>query len=233
MRTVLMVAAAGEGKRMSSDRKKQYMDLGGMPLLSRTLRSFAGCCELFEKIILIIPPGDESFIESEIISSLPTDLARRIEQVPGGESRRESVYNGLRRALDFSSDYVFIHDGARPFISCSLIRRVLQAVRRKGAVTVGTPVTDTIKIRDEDGLVESTPDRDRLMAVQTPQAFSCELLKRAHEETDHDVKATDDASLVEELGHEVLIVRGSYDNIKITRPRDLKLAEIILEEGGL
>ncbi len=229
MSSALIVAAAGEGRRMKKEIRKQYLPLRGKPLLARTLSGFAGWCDKFSRIIVVIPPGDEDYFEEEILTQISAGLEKRIELAAGGASRQESVNRGLKR-LDGDSDdidYVFIHDGARPFFSEELIEGLFKAVRRWGAATAATPVKDTIKQKNNKGLVENTLDRDKLVAVQTPQAFSCDVIKKAHKRA-AGKKFPDDASLVEDMGREVRIVRGNFDNIKLTTPLDLKLAEAIL-----
>ncbi|WP_159429945.1 2-C-methyl-D-erythritol 4-phosphate cytidylyltransferase [Halarsenatibacter silvermanii] len=226
MSSALIVAAAGEGRRMKKEIRKQYLPLRGKPLLARTLSGFAGWCDKFSRIIVVIPPGDEDYFEEGIIPQIPAGLEKRIEMAAGGTSRQESVNRGLKRLND-DIDYVFIHDGARPFFSEELMEGLFEAVRRWGAATAATPVKDTIKQKNNKGLVENTLDRDKLVAVQTPQAFSCDLIKTAHRRA-AGKKFPDDASLVEEMGREVRIVRGNFDNIKLTTPLDLKLAEAIL-----
>ncbi len=229
MSVALLIPAAGQGKRMGKDIKKQYIKLKEIPLLARTINSFEQCSALFEQIILLIPADDYKFVKNSILPGVKENLSRKIELLAGGNSRRETVEKGLKE-LRSDINYVMIHDGARPFIECSLVEEVLEKVKISDAVSVGTAVKDTIKIQNESGLVERTLDRDKLVAVQTPQAFSCAVIKRAHKEIDEQEMAPDDACLVEKLGYEVSIIRGSYDNIKITTPFDLKIAELLLEE---
>ncbi len=142
----------------------------------------------------------------------------------GGTRRQDSVKEGLRRLTDCR--WVVIHDGARPLLDTNLIEKGLAEARENGAAIAAVPVKDTIKTASPDGFVQDTPQRDGLWAVQTPQVFRFDLISRAHEEIPEDV--SDDAMMVEKLGHKVKLFMGSYENIKITTPEDLALAAIIL-----
>lgn len=229
MSVALLIASAGQGRRMGKNIKKQYLKIKSVPLLTRTINSFASCSNFFEQIVLLIPEGDHEYVENNILPGAADDLCSKIELTAGGNSRRETVQKGLEE-LRTDIDYVVIHDGARPFVKCDLMEEVIEEVKNKKAVTVGTAVKDTIKIQNKSGLVEETLDRDKLIAVQTPQAFSCEIIIKAHNEINKTMRASDDACLVEKLGYKVSVVRGSYDNIKITTPFDLKVAELLLAE---
>ncbi len=231
MSYALLVLAAGKGKRMNSDVKKQYMKLAGKPLIYRTLKNISDCIDLFNRVVLLVPAGDEEFVRGEILTQLSQKVTRQLELAAGGHSRRNTVKRGLDY-LEGETDYVIVHDGARPFVGSTLMNRVVQEVEEKKAVVVGTPVTDTIKRIDDEGLVEETVDRDEIVSVQTPQAFSSDLLERAHREVSQEADISDDAMLVEGIGEEVFVVEGSFSNIKITNPRDLILAEALIERGG-
>lgn len=147
--------------------------------------------------------------------------------VPGGETRQQSVRIGLHT---LSSEWVLVHDGARPFVSPIMIKTLLASVRQHGAAVLGVPVKDTIKKVNENRLIIETPDRQKMWAVQTPQAFRLSELKQAHETAaSRQLVATDDAMLMEQIGIKVHMVRGDYYNIKITTPDDLWLAEAILQ----
>jgi 2-C-methyl-D-erythritol 4-phosphate cytidylyltransferase len=151
----------------------------------------------------------------------------------GGATRQESVRRGLD-CLDANTEIVVIHDGARPFASAALIGRGIEAAHDKGAAVVGLPVHDTIKIVSEDRFVRSTPERDSLWEIQTPQAFRHAWLIAAHERAERDgVRATDDAGLVERMGRPVFVLEGERTNLKITSPEDLWLAETLIREGRL
>ena len=148
--------------------------------------------------------------------------------MPGGQTRQDSVYNGLQ-AISHDSDIVLIHDGARPFVTKEMIVRAVNEIKTCGAVIVAMPVKDTIKTVGEDGFVMNTLDRELLWQVQTPQIFKKDLIIEAHERAKRlSLQATDDSRLVERLGEKVKVIRGSYENIKITTPEDIKIAEEIL-----
>lgn len=217
-----IIPAAGTGSRMGSKVNKQFLNLGGMPVVARTLAVFKELPEVSE-IILVFHPAELEFARREIVQVYGD---RRTKAVAGGETRQESVQRGLA-ALHPDCDLVVIHDGARPLVGAEVIRAVLQAATADGAAIAAVPVKDTIKIVG-NGVVTSTPPRDRLWAAQTPQAFRRELIERAHALAGGE--ATDDAALVEKLGHPVTVVRGSYKNIKITTPEDLVLAQAFLGE---
>jgi 2-C-methyl-D-erythritol 4-phosphate cytidylyltransferase len=146
---------------------------------------------------------------------------------PGGDERQQSVAVGLGRIKD--CQWVVIHDGARPLVTEDLIKNGLEAAKESGAAVAAVPVTDTIKLADDNGFVMGTPPRKSLWAVQTPQVFRFDIITEAHQKAQG--MATDDASLVERLGYRVKLYMGSYDNIKITTPSDLTLTEILLQKG--
>ncbi|HAC20376.1 MAG TPA: 2-C-methyl-D-erythritol 4-phosphate cytidylyltransferase, partial [Dehalococcoidia bacterium] len=146
-----------------------------------------------------------------------------VDVVVGGARRQDSVLQGMDRLSDCG--IIMVHDGARPFVSGDMISRGLDAMRMASAATAGVPVTDTIKIVDADMVVKSTPDRTTLWAAQTPQVFKFQLLREAHRRVTHD--STDDAAMVEALGTEVKVFMGSYENMKVTTPEDVSLAEAI------
>ena len=155
---------------------------------------------------------------------------RKVQKlVPGGETRQRSVYNGLR-ALSADVDFVIVHDGVRPFVTDETIFECLTAAAKYGAAVAGRCQSKiTIKIADDNGFISETPERERLWAVQTPQVFQKSLLEEAHQTAqEHQRTGTDDAALVEQLGFPVKLVKGSYANLKITTPVDLRIAEVLL-----
>ena len=163
----------------------------------------------------------------EIVSSYSLPKLHRI--VPGGKERSHSVYQGLK-ALPEDCSWVGVHDGVRPFFTLSLLERVINTAKAYGAAIPGVPVKDTIKVCDEKGMVTGTPPRHSLWSIQTPQAFRRDWLVEAYKKAkEYNITATDDAGLVERLGKPVKVVRGDYENIKITTPEDLALAELIWE----
>ena len=232
MKTVAVVLAAGSGSRMKSDVKKQYLDIGGKPLIYYSLKAFEE--SPVDDIVLVVSRGDVEFVRSEIVEKFGFDKVKAI--VEGGLYRYHSVRLGLIAAED-DYDYAFIHDGARPFLTKDIILRALDGARNYGACVVGMPVKDTIKICDEDGFAVSTPNRDRTWMIQTPQTFSFKLIKDLYMRLDREeeeliakgVNITDDAMVVEYFtDRKVKLVEGSYNNIKITTPEDIPAAEAIL-----
>ena len=232
MKTVAVVLAAGSGSRMKSDVKKQYLDIGGKPLIYYSLKAFEE--SPVDDIVLVVSRGDFEFVRSEIVEKFGFDKVKAI--VEGGLYRYHSVRLGLMAAED-DYDYAFIHDGARPFLTKDIILRALDGAKNYGACVVGMPVKDTIKICDEDGFAVSTPNRDRTWMIQTPQTFSFKLIKDLYMRLDREeeeliakgVNITDDAMVVEYFtDRKVKLVEGSYNNIKITTPEDIPAAEAIL-----
>ncbi len=224
-----VILAGGRGSRMHSDIQKQYMLLNGRPLISYALEVFERSCA--DDLVLVTGAGEAEFVQKEILPQLGLTKLRRI--VTGGKERYHSVYEGLK-ALQ-NCDYVLIHDGARPLVTEAIISRAVQAAVRDDACVVGMPVKDTIKVSDAEDFAESTPDRSRLWQVQTPQAFSYLLVRGAYDRLMADealqTGITDDAMVVEHLsGTKVRLVEGSYENLKVTTPEDLVLAEALLKK---
>ncbi|NLJ33977.1 MAG: 2-C-methyl-D-erythritol 4-phosphate cytidylyltransferase [Firmicutes bacterium] len=222
-----LIAAAGRGTRMGPVfLKKQYHPLGDRPILAHTLAIFQES-PLITDIVLVVAPEDIPYCRRELVDKY--GFSKVGEIVAGGESRTDSVYQGLL-ALGANTHTVLVHDGVRPLLPPGLIAKVVQAVRTYGAAVVAVPVKDTIKICDRAGFVAQTPDRNTLWAVQTPQAFSYSLLLKAHEAARKSgLAATDDAMLVEALGQRIKLVPGSYENLKITTPEDMDLARALLK----
>lgn len=220
-----IVLAAGQGKRMGTKTQKQYLEIGGKPILYYSLRVFEDC-ELIDEIVLVVGAGQIDYCQREIVSKFGFGKVKTI--IEGGAERYHSVANGLCEAEE---GYVFIHDGARPFVNEEILQRVYNEVILHKACVVGMPVKDTIKISDANGFADSTPDRNFLWQIQTPQVFETTLIKEAYKklmESDT-INVTDDAMVVEQmLGQKVKLVTGAYENIKITTPEDLKIAEIFL-----
>ncbi|MGI6566723.1 MAG: 2-C-methyl-D-erythritol 4-phosphate cytidylyltransferase [Limnochordia bacterium] len=228
-RVTAVVAAAGKGARMGlGGPGKQYVPVGGKPVLARTLMALADVPAV-DGIIVVTGEG-----QIPLARQLVRDYAieKVIGIVPGGDTRQQSVWAGLREAPS-DTEIVVVHDGARPLVDPAVIVQVIKAAREHGAAGAAVPVKDTIKASDEAGFVESTPPRDRLWAIQTPQAFRYELLIEAHLKAQaRDYEGTDDCVLVEELGCPVKLVQGTYRNLKLTTPEDLVIAEALLEAGG-
>lgn len=228
MKCTAIVLAAGQGKRMNSKVQKQFLLLKGKPLLYYSLACFQKSREIDD---IIIVTGKESieFCKKEIVELYGFTKVRTV--TAGGKERYDSVYAGLCACED--TDYVFIHDGARPFVTEDMIQRVKTAAVEYQACTVGMPSKDTIKIADKNNMVSETPERSRVWMIQTPQAFGYDLLKKAHDRARlGDMSGvTDDAMVVETYtDRKIKLVEGSYENIKITTPEDIFIAEKFLEK---
>lgn len=228
MKTTAIVLAGGSGKRMNSSVKKQFLEIQDKPLLYYSLKTFED--SFIDSVILVTTQEDMEYCQKEIIEKY--NFHKVVKIVPGGKERYHSVTNGILAADE--CDYIFIHDGARPFVTQDMLERLLEGVRKEGACVAGMPVKDTIKIADADGYIESTPKRDLVWMIQTPQVFSYELILRAYtilqkEEArllEQGIAITDDAMVVEALlGEKVKLIEGSYRNIKVTTPEDLGIAE--------
>ena len=220
-----IVLAAGVGKRMNSKIQKQYMLLGGKPVLFYALDAFEK--SRVDEIILVVGKGEIEYCRKEIVEKYKFHKVTKI--VEGGKERYHSVYEGLK-AID-TADYVLIHDGARPFLDQQILTRTMEAVKQYQACVVGMPVKDTIKITTEDGFSKETPERKHVWMIQTPQCFSYPLIFEAYQKMlqNEDTTITDDAMVLEKVkGLPVKMVEGSYRNIKITTPEDLLVAEAYL-----
>ena len=223
-----IIVAAGKGVRMDNTAPKQYMNLAGRPILAHCLEAFNACSQI-ENIFLVIQKEDFDCCKKKILSSL--DLKIKVNLVPGGAHRQDSVFKGLK-AIDKKDGTVVIHDGVRPFIRADDISACVRGARRYGACILGIPVSDTLKHVSKSDIIEKTLPREIVWFAQTPQAFQYELILKAHETARrHGFKGTDDALLVERLGVDVKMINGSKRNIKITTKEDLILAEAIYNAG--
>lgn len=212
--------------RMGGDVPKQYLNLGGIPIIVHTLMAFQEA-RLVDAIFLVLPHEDVAKASQNILSRYNLTKVQRI--LPGGAHRQDSVKQGLD-AVDADCNIVVIHDAVRPFVSPEMIDRVVQETSFSQAVTVGMPVQDTIKRVNDRGCVEATVNREHLWYTQTPQAFHVSSLKKAYEAAyGEQFYGTDDAGLVERTGIKVKMLAGSLDNIKITTASDLAWGELILE----
>lgn len=223
-----IVLAAGHGRRMGTETQKQYLEILGKPVLCYSLEVFQKS-EIIDDIIIVVGKGQEEYCKKEIVEKYQIQKVKKI--VSGGAERYHSVWNGLKELQE--SGYVFIHDGARPFVDEEMIKRAYENVLQYKACVVGMPVKDTIKIADSSGFAQETPDRKRVWSVQTPQVFESAIIKNAYEILlkQEDNSVTDDAMVVEKiLGKKVKLVQGSYENIKITTPEDLDIARVFAEK---
>ena len=225
---VAIIAAAGRGTRLGGERAKQFLELAGKPVIIHTLEKFERCAEI-QEVIVVLPAGDAADFLAQAGRYGLRKLAR---VVAGGATRAESVRCGLQAVRAATAGVVAVHDGVRPFVTPEEIGRTVRAAEEFGAAILAAPAVDTIKEVEEDGVVR-TLERARLRRALTPQCFRYELLRRAYEQQAELVAAaTDDSSLVEALGAPVRVVEGDARNIKITRPEDVALAEILLKQNA-
>lgn len=252
-KVIAIILAAGIGKRMNSDIAKQYLTLGGKPILYYTIKAFEESC--VDEIVLVVGKQDTDYCQREIIEEYNFGKVTKI--IEGGNERYHSVYNGLKSLI--AADYVLIHDGVRPFVSVDIIENTIKQLPLYGACVVGVPAKDTIKLVNETGFVLETPDRDLVWSIQTPQAFSYEIIMTAYsiimdkiaynsgqvgnglknvttgkEERltckQDTLNITDDAMIVEHaLNYPIKMIMGSYRNIKVTTPEDLIIGEAFLK----
>lgn len=223
-----IIAAAGCGSRMASDRPKQFLLLAGTPIIFHTLRAFEQCDSIHETIVVLPSEASAEFLEG----AARFGLKKVTRVVAGGVTRVESVKRGLGAIRAATANIVAVHDGVRPFVSVDEITRTVVAAEQYGAAALVAPVTDTIKKVDDQSIVK-TLDRRQLRRALTPQCFQYELLVRAYDQADvSDPALTDDSALVEQLGIKVAAVEGSAWNIKITTPEDLLVAGVLISEFG-
>ena len=220
-----IIVAAGSGKRMNSDTKKQFMEINDKPLLYYSVRAFEE--SEVDDIVLVVPEEDIDYVKSEIVEKYGFNKVKAV--TTGGITRTKSVEHGLLLALD--AGHVLIHDGARPLITDTLINRVIDAVKTERAILVAVPAKETI-YSTEDGMVSASLKRDRLYIAQTPQAFDTVLIKEAYNLAEKSAvkgPATDDVTFVYNyLGVKAKIIEGDYKNIKVTTPEDIEVAKALL-----
>lgn len=226
---VAIVLSAGSGSRMKSDIPKQYLTVNDKPVIYYTLKAFEESA--VDQVILVTGAGDTEYCRKEIVNKYGFQKVHAV--VPGGAQRYDSVYQGLKAVSN--GEYVLVHDGARPLVTPEMIGRAIEGAREYGACVLAMPVKDTIKIAEASGYAVDTPDRSMLWQVQTPQAFSYELLMTAYERMyrhpQKEITITDDAMVVETFtDKKIRLVEGSYRNIKITTPEDLEIMKIFLKK---
>ena len=226
MSVCAVVPAGGTGTRMGGIVPKQFLELDGKPILYYTLKTLQDC-GIISELILVVP---EKEYDNACIDWLgKPEIVTKV--VVGGEKRQDSVYNGFCE-LSPQTEIVLVHDGVRPFLSHQMIQESVDAAREYGAAITAIPVNDTIKRVDDSGLVSQTVDRENLWRVQTPQVFRYELLQEAFKKANSEkFYGTDEGTLIEHLGKPVKVVEGSEQNIKITRPEDLRLSEIFISKA--
>lgn len=221
MKTAAIIVAGGRGHRIGSDLPKQFQPIAGKPLLYYTLSKFEAASSV-EDVLLVVAREWLYYASQDVVDRYGFNKIRKI--VAGGQERQDSVYEGLK-ALEEDTEYVLIHDAVRPFVSVEKIDEIAAAVREHEAAVLAVPPSDTVKMVRQ-GRVEKTLPRKSLWLVQTPQAFAAELIQRVYRQAMAEgFYATDDAALVERQGHPVVVVAGEPQNIKITRPVDLQIAE--------
>lgn len=226
MKTAAIITAGGSGTRVGSAIPKQFLLLGGIPILVRTLQVFQSVSAV-DDIFLVLPSEDVDNAAVSIVNEYALTKVAGI--LAGGKRRQDSVKNAIE-ALGNKYDIAVIHDGVRPFVTCELVDMVIREAARKAAVIVGVPVRDTVKKVSAGNLVEGTIERDKLWLVQTPQAFAVPLIEEAYRRAYADnFYGTDDAVLVERMGINVNMLIGSYENIKITTKSDLVWGELLLK----
>ena len=222
---VALVPAAGRGLRMGGSVPKQFLSIGGEPLIVQSLRTLQAA-PVVGQIILAVPSADIEYCQQEIV--LRHRFTKVTKVVAGGAERQDSVRHALAQ-VPSDTDIVLIHDAVRPFVTQRMIEEVVAASWKEGAAIIALPMRDTVKQVRTDGMIERTVDRTPLWLAQTPQAFRRDWIETAHEKAHAEgVRATDDAFLVEWLGYSVAVVEGSGENIKVTRPEDLVIGEAIL-----
>lgn len=224
---IAIVLAAGQGSRMGTKIQKQYLEIEGKPVLYYSLEVFQHS-DIIDSIILVVGEGQEDYCRSGIVERFGFTKVDTV--TVGGRERYESVYKALR-VMEDNDGYVFIHDGARPFVDEQILGRAYEAVKQYNACVVGMPSKDTIKVVDGEVFAKETPDRSSLWIIQTPQVFEISLIKEAYFKLmrEHYMQVTDDAMVVEQMLHApVKLVEGSYENIKITTPEDLPVAELFI-----
>jgi 2-C-methyl-D-erythritol 4-phosphate cytidylyltransferase len=231
-RVVAIVPAAGLGTRMGADQPKQFLELGGVPLIIFTLRRLAAC-PLITEFLISTRVDDVMSLQDKVSKA---GLGRPTRVIHGGDTRQQSVANALAQ-VDPAVEIVLVHDAVRPFVTPKQVERVISEARARGGAILGIPAIDTVKevkrasLPEDVALISATIPRERIVLAQTPQAFSLALIREAFKKAAEDgVTASDEAALVERIGREVFVVHGSDRNLKITRPSDMELAHFYLEQ---
>lgn len=221
-----IIVAAGCGRRMRSPVAKQFLEIGDVPILVRTLRVFSGHPQI-RRIRVVVPQNEMDSCRRLILSEFGVEADLQI--IAGGNRRQDSVYQGLK-TVEEPGQIVVIHDGVRPFVGRELITACIEGAEETGACIAGVPASDTVKRVGGQNVIQETISRENIWLAQTPQAFSLGLIKEAFEKAIADgFSGTDDASLVERLGRPVRIIEGSRQNIKITTSADMDIAPQMLK----
>lgn len=224
MKNIAIIVCSGKGQRMGANLPKQFLKLKEKPIITHTIEKFEKC-EMIDEIIIVVSKEYKEYFENEII--LKNNFKKISKITLGGKERLNSVYNGLINIKDENS-IVLIHDGVRPFIKIDHIKNIINETKKYKACVLGVRAKDTIKIC-QNNTIKQTPERENIWLAQTPQAFEFSIIKKAYEKAiENNFFGTDDASLVENIGIDVKMVLGDYENIKITTKEDLKIGEIFL-----
>ncbi len=228
MHCTAIVLSAGQGKRMETSTQKQYLELEGKPIIYYSLKVFEDS-QIIDHIVLVVGEGQKEYVCEEILNKYGFSKVSAV--VYGGKERYDSVWQGIL-ALTAQQGYVFIHDGARPFVDEDILNRAYDTVIRYGACAAGMPSKDTIKLVDDESFTVKTPKRKYMWVVQTPQVFESSLITDAYSKLmrEDSANVTDDAMVVEQMMKvPVKLFEGSYENIKITTPEDLEVASALLK----
>ncbi|EQK46593.1 2-C-methyl-D-erythritol 4-phosphate cytidylyltransferase [[Clostridium] bifermentans ATCC 638] len=221
----VVIVAAGTGSRMKKDINKQFIKLKNKEIVAHTIEKFYNS-ENIDDIVVVIREDEEEYFNKNIKEKYGFT---NIKVAHGGNERQDSVFNGIKM-LKKECEVVLIHDGARPFVTEDIIKRSINKANEHNAIVVGVKVKDTIKVVSDNGNIIDTPNRSYLWAVQTPQVFKYDIIKKAYEDAyNNNYYGTDDAMLVERIGYNVKMIEGSYNNIKITTQEDLEFGEQILK----
>ena len=244
MKVFVIVPAAGLGTRMAPPSaaktkkpspSKQFKELGSVPILVHTLRRFAASPEVYE-IVVALRKDEIAGFRHQVEKQFPEILKKRLQIVEGGEHRQNSVANALAAVAAEGDDLVLVHDAVRPLVTPQIVADVIEAAHKYGAAIAGLPAVDTVKQVDrtaEGAVIKATIPRASIVMAQTPQGFRYDLLKKAFDDAGADgFLGTDEASLIERSGHPVAVVMGSPQNLKITAPADMELAEFYLKSSG-
>ena len=227
MKTVAIIPSAGKGKRMKKEVSKPYLLLADKPILAHTLSPFEES-SLVHEVIVTVSPGEIEYCRREVIEAFHLTKVSRV--LAGGKERQDSIWEGLKK-VPSDCGIVIIHDGVRPLITRQLIEASIAAAQRYGAAVLALPLKDTVKMVTEEHEVIETPARNTLMAIQTPQTFQFDIIRKAYEKAMNEgFYGTDDSLLVERMGIKVRVIPGGYENLKITTPEDLLLAEVLLKQ---
>jgi len=227
IKTSAIIPAAGFSSRLNEKSKKQFAEINGKPLLYYSLNSFQNSTNISE-IVLVVQNSDKDYVKKEIVQKY--SFSKISEVVDGGQLRQESVKNGFNAVMT-DTEVVIIHDAARPFVESGFINSIVSETITKNCVISAIPVKDTLKV-EESGVVKETTTRNSIWRAQTPQAFKYKILKNSYEKTELSEKTfTDEAQIVEYAGYDVHIMEGSEYNFKITSSEDLRLAELIINNG--